>query len=84
MPIFKRSKSEDKMTEGFGTRESPRVVTPKQLVERGLNYLSEKGAVKLFKEHFGERYTIKKQKDTGVREEMDVGGDHEEEEEWNK
>jgi hypothetical protein len=62
MLIFKRSKSEDKMIEGLGTRESPRVVTPKQLVERGLNYLSEEEAVELFKEHFGEKYIIKKTK----------------------
>jgi hypothetical protein len=36
MAIFKRSKSEDKIKEGLGTRESPRIVTPKQLVQRGL------------------------------------------------
>jgi hypothetical protein len=84
MPILKRSKSEDKMTEGLGIRELPRVVTPKQLVERGLNYLSEEEAVELFKEHYGEKYTIKKQKDTGVKEETDGGGSHDEEEEWNK
>jgi hypothetical protein len=72
MPIFKRSKSEDKMTEGLGTKESPRVATPKQLVQRGLNYLSEE-AVELFREYFGGKYTIKKQKDTGVKEATDRG-----------
>jgi hypothetical protein len=67
MPILKHSKSEDKMSERLKKRESPLVVTPKQLVERGLNYLSEEEAVEFFREHFGEKYTIKKQKDTGVK-----------------
>jgi hypothetical protein len=68
MPIFKRSKSEDKMTDGLGTREIPRVVTFKQLVQRGL----EEEAVELFKEHFEEKYTIEKRKDTCVKEETDM------------
>jgi hypothetical protein len=43
------------------------VVTPKQLVQRGLNYLSEEEAVELFKEYFGEKYTIEKEKNTCVK-----------------
>jgi hypothetical protein len=41
--------------------------------------------VELFREHFGEKYIIKKQKDTGMKEETDGGGGHDEEEdEWNR
>jgi hypothetical protein len=36
--------------------------------------------VVLFREHIGENYIIKKQKDTGMMEETDGGGDHDEEE----
>jgi hypothetical protein len=85
MPILKRSKSEDKMPEGLGTKVSPWVVTSKQLEQRGLNYLSEEGAVELFKEYFGEKYTIEKQKDTRVMKETNGGcGLEEEKAEWNR
>jgi DNA anti-recombination protein RmuC len=41
--------------------------------------------VELFREHFREKYIIKKQKDTAMKEETDGGGGHDEEEdEWNK
>jgi hypothetical protein len=41
------------------------------LAQRGLNYLSEEEMMELFKEYFGETYTIKKQKDTSVKVETD-------------
>jgi hypothetical protein len=47
------------MTDGLGTIESTQV-TLKQLVQRGLDYLSEEESVELFKEHFGEKYIIEK------------------------
>jgi hypothetical protein len=85
MPIFKRSKSEDKMTEVLGTKELPRVVTSEQLVQRCLNFLSDEEAVEPFQRVFWGK--IQDQKTKGYTNKKGNGwgcGFEEEENEWNR
>jgi hypothetical protein len=50
-PIFERSKSANEMTVGIEKKESPQVLTPKHLVQIGLECLSQEG-VEVFTEYF--------------------------------